>query len=80
METEKENEYIFEAIFHTLKLIENCNKAIAMHKTNEESAMVVIASYEKRRLQHLAHLAELLSEFQIVLPLEMATNSFKQAA
>ncbi len=77
METEKENEYIFEAIFHTLKLIENCNKAIAMHKTSEEIITVVIASYEKRRLQHLA---ELLSEFQIVLPLEMAANSFKQAA
>ena len=47
-----------------------------MHKTSEDAISVAIASYEKRRLQHLAHLAELLSEFQIVLPLEMAQSLF----
>ena len=77
---EAENEYIFEAIFHTLKLISICNKAIATHQRTDAELTAVISSYEKRRLQHLAQLAELLTEFQIDLSLQPMQPTLQQAA
>ena len=70
------SEYLKEAIFDLLNLIERANNSIIRHKSIENPDILAIQGFERIRQQHIEELNQMMTEFG----LHVDTTKFAMAA
>lgn len=70
------SEYLKEAIFDLLNLIERANNSILRHKSLENSDILAIEGFERIRQQYIDELNQMMTEFG----LHVDTTKFAMAA
>lgn len=70
------SEYLKEAIFDLLNLIERTNKSISRHKSIENPDSIAIEGFERIRQQYVEELNQMMTEFG----LSVGNTQFAMAA